>query len=190
MASGTSQWSRIFSTLRSKREGAFFLVFNAPTTLQIRRQPGAPKVDAVASHGDAFRAEERALFLAHRDAAIGVDDAVPGQVVVGGGENMADQTRCAGVDVTVRAHESDRDRTHARDDARGAGGARRFRIFGARRACQAARMCPFGVTRALWRGGASAAQSSCSPSGCISVDTARWATCVPISEASLHENRK
>src|SRR5437899_4576336 len=165
MASGTSQWSRIFSTLRSKREGAFFLVFNAPTTLQIRRQPGAPKVDAVATHGDAFRAEERALFLAHRDAAIGVDDAVPGQLVVGGGEDMADQTWCARVDVTVRAHESDRDRAHARDDARGA---RRFGMFGARRACQAAMMRPFGVTRALSRGGASTAQSSCSPSGCIS----------------------
>jgi hypothetical protein len=45
-----------------------------------------------------------------------VDDAKPRQVLVGGGEDAADQARRFGVDVAVGAHRAGRDALDAPDD--------------------------------------------------------------------------
>ena len=48
------------------------------------------QVDSVAAHGNAFRAQELALWLALRDRVVGTDDAMPGESV-GGCEDAADE---------------------------------------------------------------------------------------------------
>jgi len=46
--------------------------------------PSLTQVDAFAAHGDSLREQELALPPAFRQAAIGADDAMPWQVIVGG----------------------------------------------------------------------------------------------------------
>jgi hypothetical protein len=66
--------------------------------------------------GHAFAEEELPLFRALRQASVGADDPLPGQVFVGLGEHQAHEARSARVDVAVGAHKPLRDRADALDD--------------------------------------------------------------------------
>ena len=76
------------------------------------------QVDAVAAHRDSLRNQKLALPPAFRQAAIGADDAMPWQVVIGGRKNVPHETRRAGFDVAVGADEPFGDGAHPADDAR------------------------------------------------------------------------
>jgi hypothetical protein len=52
------------------------------------------EVDSIASHGDSFCEQERSLCFSLRDCSVGTDDAVPGQVVVGG-EDASHEARAS-----------------------------------------------------------------------------------------------
>lgn len=91
---------------------------------EVRRQPSETEVDAVATDRDALCTQERELPPASRDAPIGADDAMPGEVIVDGRENPPDQAWRAGVDVAIGADKPRWDRAYPRDDAIGAIGAR------------------------------------------------------------------
>ncbi len=66
------------------------------------------------SHRHAFAEEELWLFRALRQASVGADDPLPGQVFVGLEEHQAHEARGARVDVAVGAHEPLRDRRRAK----------------------------------------------------------------------------
>jgi hypothetical protein len=68
-------------------------------------------------HGDAFLEEKRSLAPPHRDAPIGVDDAMPGHLMLGGRKNAPGQARRTRFDVAVGADEAGRDRSHSTHDA-------------------------------------------------------------------------
>ena len=76
------------------------------------------KVDAVAAHRNSFREQELALPPSFRQAAIGADDAMPWQVLVGGRKNVAHEPRRAGFDVAIGANKPFGDGAHPADDAR------------------------------------------------------------------------
>ena len=69
---------------------------------------GEVEVDAVALEGDALGPEALALLLPHREAAVGADDAPPGEVVgeLLGREEAGAEARGAGRDVAVGPDES------------------------------------------------------------------------------------
>lgn len=79
-------------------------------------QPRLAEIHAVASQRDSFAVQELALPLPHREASVRADDPVPGQILVGGGKHVADQSRRAGVDVAVGADEPLGNLPHAGDD--------------------------------------------------------------------------
>jgi hypothetical protein len=79
---------------------------------------GDVEVDAVAPEGDALGPEALALLLPHREAAVGADDAPPGEVVrvLLGGEDAGAEARRAGRDVAVGPDEPLRDRADGLED--------------------------------------------------------------------------
>jgi hypothetical protein len=83
----------------------------------VRKHPGAAKIDAVATHRDAFFEQQRALLASHGDAPVGADDTMPREVNVGGRKNAPDQARRAWIDVAIGADETGRDGTNPTDDA-------------------------------------------------------------------------
>src|ERR1700694_1398421 len=72
---------------------------NVSDLAKVRGQPGVTQVDAVAAHRDALSTQERELPPSSRDAPVGADDAMPGEVIVDGRENAPDQAGRAGIDV-------------------------------------------------------------------------------------------
>jgi len=82
------------------------------------RDAGDVEVDAVAFEGDALGPEASALLLPHRQAAVGADDAPPGQVGgnLFGGEEAGAQPGRARRDVAVGADEALRDLPDGVDD--------------------------------------------------------------------------
>jgi hypothetical protein len=85
----------------------------------VPRQSGLPQVHAVTTQRDSLAVQELALTPPLREAAVGSDDSVPGQVLVCGGQDLTDESRRGRVDVAVRADEALGDLTDARQDARG-----------------------------------------------------------------------
>jgi len=85
--------------------------------LELGREPGLSEVDSVAAHRNALAQQQLALLCALRQAAVGADDALPGQVVVRLREHEADEARRPGVDVAVGPDEALRDRADALDYA-------------------------------------------------------------------------
>ena len=88
----------------------------AVALLQVSRQACVAEVDAVAPHRHTFSKEPRALRLALGQAAVGSDDAVPGEIV-DCGEDVADEARRVRIDVAVGADVALGDRADAFDDA-------------------------------------------------------------------------
>lgn len=76
------------------------------------------KVHAVAAHRNSFREQELALPPSFRQAAIGANDAMPGQILARGRENVAHQPRRSGFDVAVSTDKTFGDGAHPADDAR------------------------------------------------------------------------
>lgn len=81
---------------------------------------GDVHVDPLAPEGDALGLEMFALPLAHREAAVGADDAPPRKVVGNllGREKPGAQTRRSGRDVAVSSDEALRDLPDRLDDLR------------------------------------------------------------------------
>ena len=75
-----------------------------------------PEVDAVAAHWYALLHEEVALPLSHREASIGVDDAVPWKAFASGGENVTNKPRRFRIDVAVGADKPHRTRADPAQD--------------------------------------------------------------------------
>src|SRR5256885_8760623 len=69
-----------------------------------RREARPGNVDAVSAHRHALLDEEIPLPPTLGDSAIRPNDAVPGQALMGGGEDATDQPRRFGIDVAVSAH--------------------------------------------------------------------------------------
>jgi streptomycin 6-kinase len=86
--------------------------------LDAGRQPRLAQVDAVAAHRDAFVKQQLTLSPSHRDAPIGVDDAMPWEVFVRVGKDVTDQARRFGVDVAIGTDKAGRNRAHPAHDAR------------------------------------------------------------------------
>src|SRR5205823_3441404 len=86
-----------------------------PQSLELRWEASLLEVDAVAAHRHSLTQQQLALSRALRQAPVGPDDALPGQVVVGLREDEADEARGARIDVAVGAHEALRDRADALD---------------------------------------------------------------------------
>jgi hypothetical protein len=78
--------------------------------------PGVTQIDAVATHWHTLCLQERALPPAHCHASIGSDHTMPGEVIVGGGQNEPDETRRTRIDVAVGADKPSWDRAHTADD--------------------------------------------------------------------------
>jgi hypothetical protein len=79
---------------------------------------GDVEVDALALEGDALGPEAPALLLPHRQAAIGADDAPPGEVVgdLVGREQAGGEAGCTGRDVAIGPDEALRDLLDRVDD--------------------------------------------------------------------------
>ena len=72
--------------------------------------PSETQVDPIAAHWNPFREQELALPPSFRQAAIGADDAMPGQVIVMcRREHMPDVSGSEWVDVAVGSDEALRD---------------------------------------------------------------------------------
>src|SRR5205823_8640834 len=87
-----------------------------PQSLELRWEASLLEVDAVAAHRHTLTQQQLALPRALRQAAVGPDDALPRQVVVGLREDEADEARGARIDVAVGPHEALRYRADALDD--------------------------------------------------------------------------
>ena len=61
--------------------------------------------------------QELALPIAHRNAAVEPDHAMPWKFGFRGGEDVTDQAGCSRVDVAISAYESNRDCTDSANDA-------------------------------------------------------------------------
>ena len=79
-------------------------------------QSGLTQIDAVAAHRHALFCQERALSPALCHASIGSDDTMPGEVIVGGGQDEPDEARRTRIDVAVRANKTGRDGAYPADD--------------------------------------------------------------------------
>src|SRR6266850_1812578 len=80
------------------------------------RQARLPQVDAVAADWNTFLEQEVSLPLPHREAAVGMDHAVPWKAFVSGGKNVTDHARRFRVDVAVRADKSNGNRADPSQD--------------------------------------------------------------------------
>jgi hypothetical protein len=85
----------------------------------VPRQSGLTKIHALAAHRNSLPVQELALTGSLREAAVGSDDSVPGEVLVGARQNLTDESRGGRVDVPVRSDEALGDLTDAGDDPRG-----------------------------------------------------------------------
>ena len=65
-----------------------------------------PQVNAIAAHWNALFDQKVALPLAHREAAVGMNHAVPGKAFASGRENVPDEAWRFGVDIAVGADKS------------------------------------------------------------------------------------
>ena len=76
------------------------------------------EVDAVTFEGDALGPEAPALLLPHRQAAVGTDDAPPGQILrdLLGRQQAGTEARRAGRDVAIGPDEALRDLPDCLDD--------------------------------------------------------------------------
>ena len=89
----------------------------AGALLAIRRQACLAKIYAIAAHWHPLAKQQRPLWRASRQVAVGSDDAVPREIV-DRGENVPDQPRCAAIDVAIGADKSFRDRAYPLSDLR------------------------------------------------------------------------
>src|SRR5260221_13168755 len=90
--------------------------------LELRWEARLVEVDAVAAHGDAFCAQQLALWLSLGNRSVGAYDAVPGKIVIGR-EDTPDEAWGARVDVAVGADVALRDRADTLDHELGPRGA-------------------------------------------------------------------
>ena len=65
-----------------------------------------PQVNAIAAHWNALFDQKVALPLSHREAAVGMNHAVPGKAFASGRENVPDEAWRFGVDIAVGADKS------------------------------------------------------------------------------------
>jgi hypothetical protein len=86
---------------------------------ELRWEPGLVEVDSIVLHRDAFGEQELPLWLSLRECSVGTDDAMPGEVVVGG-EDASHEARGERVDVAEGADVARRDRADPLDDVPGA----------------------------------------------------------------------
>jgi hypothetical protein len=94
------------------------MVLSTRTFVVVSPDPGETQVDAVAAHRNPFREQERALPPSFRQAAIGADDAMPGQLIAGRCKDVSHQPRRSGLDIAVSTDKTFRDGAHAANDAR------------------------------------------------------------------------
>jgi hypothetical protein len=80
-------------------------------------QPCLAQVHAVATHRNAFLTQKLALPPSLGDTPIGADHAMPWEAFTSGRKNVTDKAGRPRVDVAVRAHKSNWDRTHTAQDA-------------------------------------------------------------------------
>ena len=86
------------------RRPSFTVRFGGRWLPRGRREAPLGDVDAVSAHRNALLDEQIALPPTLGNTAIRPNNAVPGQALMGGGEDATDQPRRFGVDVAVSAH--------------------------------------------------------------------------------------
>jgi hypothetical protein len=85
----------------------------------VARQSRLTEIDTVTAHRDSLSVQELALTLPLREAAVGADHSVPGEVLVRRGQHLTDEPRRGRVDVAIRSDETFWDLTYSGDDPLG-----------------------------------------------------------------------
>jgi hypothetical protein len=109
----------------------------------VPRQARLAQIHAVTPQRDSLPMQELSLTGSLREAAVGSDDSVPGEVLVRRGEHLTDESRRSWIDVAVRPDETLGDLTDAGHDPLGSRRLRATeRIAGASHRTTAAKTYP------------------------------------------------
>jgi hypothetical protein len=80
------------------------------------RQPGLPKIDALSAERNSLLPKQLTLAPALRERSVGANHPMPWHVLVGRGQDLADETWGVRIDVAVGPDEPLRYRAYASDD--------------------------------------------------------------------------